>query len=88
MGSAQTETKLAVEAGYWNLFRYDPRRKSSGQNPFMLDSREPKIPLEQFLSNELRYSLINKEGPELMQKLQNNVYEQYKKLKQLADANS
>lgn len=88
MGSAQTETKLAVEAGYWNLFRYDPRKKLSGQNPFMLDSCEPKIPLEQFLSNELRYSLINKEGPELMQKLQNNVYEQYKKLKQLADANS
>ena len=88
MGSAQTETKLAVEAGYWKLFRYDPRRKLNGQNPFMLDSREPKIPLEQFLSNELRYSLINKEGPELMQKLQNNVYEQYKKLKQLADANS
>ncbi|MGN1034273.1 MAG: thiamine pyrophosphate-dependent enzyme, partial [Oscillospiraceae bacterium] len=87
MGSAQTETKLAVEAGYWNLFRYDPRRLS-GQNPFMLDSHEPKIPLEQFLSNELRYSLINKEGPELMQKLQNNVYEQYKKLKQLAEANS
>ncbi|MBR5535359.1 MAG: pyruvate:ferredoxin (flavodoxin) oxidoreductase, partial [Clostridia bacterium] len=42
MTAAQAEEKRAVEAGYWHLFRYDPRLEAEGKNPFQLDSKEPK----------------------------------------------
>ena len=35
------EEKKAVDAGYWHLYRYDPRRRERGENPFVLDSKEP-----------------------------------------------
>ncbi|MFR3482061.1 MAG: thiamine pyrophosphate-dependent enzyme [Clostridia bacterium] len=41
MSKAQTEEKKAVEAGYWNLFRFDPRLALDGKNPFSLDSKAP-----------------------------------------------
>ena len=41
MGIAQLEEKKAVEAGYWNIFRYDPRLADEGKNPFMLDGKAP-----------------------------------------------
>jgi pyruvate-ferredoxin/flavodoxin oxidoreductase len=47
MGKTQEEAKLAVEAGYWSLFRYNPMLEKEGKNPFQLDSKEPdwsKIP--------------------------------------------
>ena len=43
MGIAQLEEKKAVDAGYWNLFRYDPRLAAEGKNPFQLDSKAPTL---------------------------------------------
>ncbi|SHK03203.1 pyruvate:ferredoxin (flavodoxin) oxidoreductase, partial [Tepidibacter formicigenes] len=42
MGRTQANTKEAVEAGYWHLYRYNPELKEQGKNPFILDSKEPK----------------------------------------------
>lgn len=55
MKNAQLEEKRAVEAGYWHLFRYDPRRRSKGENPLILDSKEPKEDYQEFLLSEVRY---------------------------------
>ena len=41
MGLSQIEEKKAVECGYWHLYRYDPRLKEEGKNPFQLDSKAP-----------------------------------------------
>ena len=48
MSSAMEESKKAVEAGYWFLYRYNPLLKEQGKNPFILDSKEPKEDYRQF----------------------------------------
>ncbi|CAK7050718.1 MAG: Pyruvate:ferredoxin oxidoreductase [Desulfovibrio sp.] len=63
MAYAQQESKLAVDSGYWFLYRYDPRRKEEGQNPFTLDSKEPKMPLREFLMGEVRYASLTRTFP-------------------------
>ncbi|UOB17565.1 pyruvate:ferredoxin (flavodoxin) oxidoreductase [Abyssalbus ytuae] len=57
----------AVEAGYWPLFRYDPAKPKG--NKFKLDSKEPSIPLSEFIYNETRFSRVVKENAELGEKL-------------------
>ena len=52
------EMKAAVQAGYWHLFRYDPRRKEKGRNPFQLDSPAPIMDYQEFLTGEVRYSSL------------------------------
>jgi pyruvate-ferredoxin/flavodoxin oxidoreductase len=64
MAYAQMESKLAVESGYWHLYRYDPRRKEQGLNPFMLDSKEPTMPLREFLMGEVRYAALTRTFPD------------------------
>ncbi len=60
MCSAQAEMKKAVQAGYWHLYRYDPRK----EKPFQLDSSAPKLPLRDFLDGEVRYSSLALRYPE------------------------
>ena len=65
MGKAQAEQKTAVEAGYWHLWRYDPRLEAEGKNPFQLDSKEPDwTKFQDFLKNEVRFSSLMKQYPE------------------------
>ncbi len=64
MAYAQQETKLAVESGYWNIYRYDPRLKGQGINPFILDSKEPTVPLRDFLNGEVRFAALKRTFPE------------------------
>ena len=64
MGNSQLEIKAAVEAGYWHLFRYDPRLKAEGKNPFQLDSKEPKGDYEEFIKREVRYTSLSRSFPE------------------------
>ena len=65
MAYSQAEAKLAVESGYWFLYRYIPERKAEGNNPFILDSAEPKQDLEAFLMGEVRYASLRRTFPEL-----------------------
>ena len=64
MAYAQQESKLAVDSGYWFLYRYDPRLKEEGKNPFILDSGEPSVPLREFLMGEVRYAALERTFPE------------------------
>ncbi len=64
MGCSQLEEKRAVEAGYWATYRYNPELKASGQNPFILDSKEPTADFREFLMGEVRYSSLLKLFPD------------------------
>ena len=58
------QQKLAVDSGYWPLFRFNPDLAKTGENPFRLDSKAPKIPLEQYVYNETRYKMLTKSMPD------------------------
>ncbi len=82
------QQKLAVESGYWPLFRKDPGLALRGKNPVQLDSREPKIPLKQFVYNESRYTMLSladsERAEKLLQKAQHDVRERWIDLKDQA----
>ncbi|MBQ8623278.1 MAG: pyruvate:ferredoxin (flavodoxin) oxidoreductase [Oscillospiraceae bacterium] len=75
MSIAQTEEKKAVEAGYWHLFRYDPRLAAEGKNSFQLDSKAPTGDYKAFLMNEVRYNSLARANPERAEKLFNSAVE-------------
>ncbi len=58
------QQKAAVESGYWPLFRYDPRKIGTGVNPFQLDSRDPKIPVSEYMKVENRFKMLARTNPE------------------------
>jgi pyruvate-ferredoxin/flavodoxin oxidoreductase len=64
MGKSQEEERLAVECGYWTLYRYDPRLAAQGKNAFQLDSKEPTGNLQDFLMGEVRYASLVQSFPE------------------------
>ncbi len=79
MAKAVTEEKKAVEAGYWHLFRFDPRLKAEGKNPFMLDSKAPAIDnYKDFLMGEVRYNALARQNPERAEMLFNKAVENAK----------
>ena len=69
MSIAQKEEKKAVEAGYWQNFRYDPRLKEEGKNPFHLDSKAPTASYRDFIMGEVRYNSLTRAFPERAEKL-------------------
>ncbi len=70
MGKSQAEQALAVECGYWHLWRFDPRLEEQGKNPFLLDSKEPKWEnFQNFLKGEVRYLSVMKQYPNEAQEL-------------------
>ena len=81
MGLSQIEEKKAVECGYWHLYRYDPRLKEEGKNPFQLDSKAPTGDFQQFLMGENRYASLKLSFPEkadaLYHKAANDARERY-----------
>jgi len=87
MGKSQEEEKLAVECGYWPLYRFDPRLAAQGKNPFQLDSKEPTGSLQDFLMGEVRYASLVQSFPEEAKRLHAQLavdvkerYEIYKKM--------
>lgn len=82
------QQKLAVDSGYWPLFRYDPRRVAQGLPALKLDSASPKIPLKQYLVNEIRYRMLEKTDPmhasEMQAAAQKFVTERYQLYEYLA----
>ncbi len=65
MSMSVEESKKAVECGYWNLYRFDPRLEAEGKNPFSLDSKEPDY--EKFrahLTNQGRYARLARQFPD------------------------
>jgi len=88
MGQSQNEEQRAVESGYWTLYRYDPRLKEEGKNPFILDSKEPKGDFKEFLMGEVRYSSLKRTFPEnaekLFQKAEEDMKEKFETYKRMA----
>jgi pyruvate-ferredoxin/flavodoxin oxidoreductase len=87
MGKTQENIKDAVDAGYWHLYRYDPRLKEENDNPFMLDSKVPTGDFREFLMGQVRYTSLKSEFPDIAEDLyeaaeQNarDRFEGYKKL--------
>ena len=70
MGRTQQEEKLAVECGYWSLFRFNPLLENEAKNPMVLDSNAPDwTKFQDFLSGEVRYSSLRKAFPEVADEL-------------------
>jgi pyruvate-ferredoxin/flavodoxin oxidoreductase len=82
------QQRLAVESGYWPLYRFDPRRAQEGKNPLQLDSREPTIALDAYAYNETRYKMLLQTQPSraeaLMAAAQADVQRTWNRYKQLA----
>jgi pyruvate-ferredoxin/flavodoxin oxidoreductase len=68
-GVGARQQKLAVESGQWLLYRYDPRRSASGENPFQLDSAPPKGKISDYLMSEIRFKMLTKSRPEQASRL-------------------
>ena len=89
MGKSMEEAKLAVESGYWPLYRFDPNLAHEGKNPFILESKAPNGSLQEFLSGENRYAQLEKANPvessRLRAIIEQQYIERYERYKQLAD---
>ncbi|MBK8798772.1 MAG: pyruvate:ferredoxin (flavodoxin) oxidoreductase [Anaerolineales bacterium] len=69
MAKGMDQQKLAVDSGYWPLYRYDPRLREAGKNPFQLDSKAPKIRFRDYALNESRYRMLMQSDPETSEAL-------------------
>ncbi|MBN2145745.1 MAG: pyruvate:ferredoxin (flavodoxin) oxidoreductase [Anaerolineales bacterium] len=82
------QQKLAVQTGYWPLYRYNPNLLSEGKNPLILDSKEPSLPLEQYVYNETRYKMLTRTDEEraetLLKLAQQDVLQRWSFYKQMA----
>jgi pyruvate-ferredoxin/flavodoxin oxidoreductase len=89
MGCAQEEMKIAVQTGYWNLYRYNPSLKAAGKNPFQLDSPDPTIDLREFFKREVRFASLGRTFPAVAENLQvkaiKNAKEKHEEYKMLAE---
>ncbi|MBE2232698.1 MAG: pyruvate:ferredoxin (flavodoxin) oxidoreductase [Anaerolinea sp.] len=88
MTTANDQQKLAVDSGYWPLMRFDPRLSAMGKNPLQLDSKGPKIPLQDYIYNETRYTMLLKSDPQaaamLLAEAQADVNARWRMYEQLA----
>ena len=69
MGKSQAEAKAAVDAGYWQLYRFNPTLADEGKNPFTLDSKEPTKNFRDFLMGEVRYNSLTRTFPDIAEQL-------------------
>ncbi|MEJ5352716.1 MAG: pyruvate:ferredoxin (flavodoxin) oxidoreductase [Melioribacteraceae bacterium] len=88
MAKGLESQKLAVDSGYWQLIRYNPENLKEGKNPLKLDSKAPKIKLEDYIYQETRYKMLTKSHPliakQLLEKAQEEVIKRWKLYEQMA----
>ena len=84
-----SQQELAVKAGHWNLFRYDPRKLQAGENPLSLDSKKPSVAYGEFTRRETRFSMLKRSHPEAAEafykKAQQEVEARWQHYAQLAE---
>jgi pyruvate-ferredoxin/flavodoxin oxidoreductase len=82
------QQKLAVQCGHWPMFRYNPGLANEGKNPFVLDSKAPTVPLEKYIYNETRFTMLRQAHPEaaaeLLKHAQESVHERFRLYQHLA----
>lgn len=76
MNKGVEQQEMAVKSGYWPLFRFDPGKEKGKR--FTLDSKEPSIPLKDYLSTETRFSNVMKFNPEIATSLFDEAIENVK----------
>ena len=69
---------LAVNAGHWGLFRYDPRKADQGENPLHLDSKEPSVPYRDFAMSETRFAVLERTRPDAAHRFMESAQHQIK----------
>ena len=74
MSKAQTEEKLAVESGYWHMFRFNP----AAEKKFVVDSKAPTKDFKEFIGGEVRYASLALKDKEKAARLQNQAEENAK----------
>ena len=89
MGKSITEEELAVKAGYWANFRFNPALAAEGKSPFTLDSKAPTESYQDFIAGEVRYSSLMRANPErakrLFAKSEQEAKERYEHLVKLVE---
>ncbi|MEM5948154.1 pyruvate:ferredoxin (flavodoxin) oxidoreductase [Spirochaetia bacterium 38H-sp] len=89
MAKGMNQQKAAVESGVWPLYRYNPLLSEQGKNPLVLDSKEPKLPVEDYMYNEIRFRALKQMDPEkaslFLEEAKKNIAQQYRFYKHLAD---
>jgi pyruvate-ferredoxin/flavodoxin oxidoreductase len=90
MGHSSEESKRAVQAGYWPLYRYNPALAAAGKNPFIYESKDPTLNMQDFLASEIRYSTLKLQFPAVADGLyeqavafKKNKHDYYKKLSEM-----
>ena len=88
MARGLEQQKLAVLSGAWPMYRYDPRLASQGQNPLLIESREPSIPIADYAYHETRYKMLTQMDEEraerLMQAAQKDAQGRWRLYEQMA----
>jgi pyruvate-ferredoxin/flavodoxin oxidoreductase len=92
MAKGMHQQKLAVDSGYWPLYRYNPQLVEENKNPFQLDSSDPKIALQDYIYTEGRYRMLQQSDPAvakfLLGQAQKAVLRRWQQYKQLAEPKS
>ncbi len=90
MGLSSAEAKKAVQAGYWPLYRYNPALVAEGKNPFVYESKDPTLGMQEFLAKEIRFATLKLQFPQVADKLyeqaaaiKKDKHEYYRKLSEL-----
>ena len=82
------QQKIAAQAGYWPLFRYNPALLEAGKNPLQIDSKPPSVPLQKYMYNETRFTILQNSDPEtaraLLQRAQHDAEARWKLYEALA----
>jgi len=88
MAKGLEQQKLAVQSGHWPMYRYDPRLVEQGQNPLIIESKEPSIPISQYAYNETRYKMLAQideaRAEELMKEAQRDAKSRWTLYQQMA----
>jgi len=88
MAKSLEQAKLAVQSGHWPMYRYDPRLAEQGQNPLIIESKEPSVPISQYAYNETRYKMLiqldEARAEDLMQKAQHDAKSRWTLYQQMA----
>jgi len=79
MGKSIEEEKLAVQSGYWPLYRYNPDLAKEGKNPFIYESKDPTTDMMDFLMNETRYKALKQLYPDVAENFYKLAIEDKKK---------
>ena len=88
MGNCQLEMERAVNAGYWQMFRYNPALRGEGKNPLTIDSKDPTGSYRDFITSETRYSRLIQSFPDraevLFTKAEEDAKARYERLKKMS----